>query len=247
MKPKVLDSLIRIKMSKDTFQTFPMDKAAEIYTRKNQPCDFKVKRGQRRRRYRPRPTPRPTSNNDETCQSYRTELDLVEPNFMDTRSPSTTLIQRPRTKRDCFLIINKQNGLVLSAYQDEVLLWTWDHRDNYDYQLWFWEGEADDVGIDGARLGQQLVSYKYQKPLEAGLINEEKVKLSFSDTLNKRQRWIQVGDLPSLSFELKTVHRNLKLDVLDKITENGSIVGSSRTTKSITQKWIIEKVFIYNN
>ena len=102
-------------------------------------------------------------------------------------------------------------------------------------QLWFWEGE-------------HLVSRSTQKVLEADPSNEKRVTLNYYHPGLSRQKWSKYAWLQSLDFEFKSKYQDYRLDVIENLTENGSIVGTAKGRKnSVTQRWKIEEVRDYDN
>ena len=102
-------------------------------------------------------------------------------------------------------------------------------------QFWFWKDS-------------HLVSYHSQKALEASVINEGKIYLNYYDRNQNRQKWNKIGSLNTLDFEFATRHKDYRLDIIDRVTEEGSIVGSTKKVKnSLTQKWKIEEVADYED
>ena len=237
MSPELLDIVMRIKMSKETWDTFDATRATEHWTSNNhRVCDHKQNTpSQSRPSQRPaqRPTPAPIVE-DERCESMRLEARRVnrEHDYLVNHPSSSRLVdQKPIS--ECFFIFNKKNGKALSAYGNEVVLWTW-NSEHMDHQLWFW-------------YGQHLVSRSTQKVLEANPASEQSVSLNYYYPTLPRQKWRKTAWLATLDFEFHSNYHNYKLDVLDKLTEDGSIVGTAKPSNSVTQRWKIEEVRDYEN
>jgi len=238
MSPELLDVVMRIKMSKETWDTFDATRATEDWTSNNHlVCDHKQNTpSQARPNQRPpqRPAEAEAEAEDERCESMRLEAERISREhdyFVDHSSSLRLVDQKPRS--ECFLIFNKKNGKALSAYGNEVVLWTW-NSEHMDNQLWFWHGE-------------HLVSRSTQKVLEASPTTEQSVSLNYYYPTLARQKWRKTAWLATLDFEFHSNYHNFKLDVLDKLFENGSIVGTAKASKSVTQRWKIEEVRDYEN
>ena len=238
MSPELLDIVMRIKMSKETWDTFDATRATEHWTDNNHlVCDHKQNTPSQSRPIQ-RPSQRPTEQEpqveDQRCESMKLvarRISHIHTYLEDHPYRPRLVDQKPLS--ECFFIFNKKNGKALSAYGNEVVLWTW-NSDQMDNQLWFWHG-------------QHLVSRSTQKVLEANPTTEQSVSLNYFHPTLARQKWRKTGWLATLDFEFHSNYQNYKLDVLDKLTENGSIVGTAKPSNSVTQRWKIEEVRDYES
>ena len=240
LSPELLDVIMRIKQSKDTWDTFDATRATELWTSTNHLiCDHKVNSARPTASPNARPTQRPTQapateRPTETCSNMKSEVERIEleHEYLISNKPTVTLVdKKPRT--ECFFIFNKKNGKALTAHGDEVVLWTW-NSEEMDMQLWFWHGE-------------HLVSRSTQKVLEADPSNEQRVYLNYYHQHVSRQKWSKYAWIQSLDFEFKSRYQNYRLDVIENLTENGAIVGTAKARNSVTQRWKVEEVRDYEN
>ena len=273
MSPELLDILMRIQMSKDTWDTFDANRATEHWTSNNHlVCDHKQNptpprpSSGTRPSQRPGPTPgqksemckrrkeaaaaaaaaaagqgtaeRPSSEDEsEMCNSMRDDVTRIrkEHDYMicNPSVPRFQLVDK-KPRSDCFWIFNKKNGKALTAYGNEVGLWTW-NSDDMDSQLWFWHGEY-------------IVSRSTQMVLEADPNSEQRVSLNYYHPNVARQKWSKTAWIQTLDFEFISNYHNLRLDVLENLTENGATVGTAKPmTNSVTQRWKIEEYQDYEN
>ena len=134
-----------------------------------------------------------------------------------------------KDRSECFLIVSKISGKVLTAFDNNVGLWSWRETDD---QLWFWSDAL-------------IVSHASGKVLEVDVIKETPAYLNFYLPGNDRQKWTSIAKIESLDVLLQSNYQEYKLDVLDDVVDNGSTVGSSKRRNVMTQHWKIEPLSQY--
>ena len=234
MSPEMVDATVRIQMHKDTYETFNVNKVSEHYTENHEPCDRRVRQPIRERtgsRRRTTTTTTTTTEEPMVCESLRNEIDAIKNvESLPMTSPSGQAVPKVR-RTDCFLVINKESGKVMTNYGDEVVLMTWTNEDN---QLWFWYDES-------------IVSFDNGKVLETNVVKEKEVYLNFYNPSQERQKWTTSHQLTTLDHEFISKHNKMKLDVIDRLQFDGSTVGASKKKNLVTQKWKIEELVDYEN
>ena len=227
MKPKLADALLRIKMSSDTYKTFDVNKATDHYAMDHEVCDARQRSLNRRKPNPPTSsqTAADTSATSSNCQSISKEVLTIQNDrdpWIPLASHGEPLDRKERS--ECFLIVSKISGKVLTAFDNAVGLWSWRETDD---QLWFWNDNL-------------IVSHKSGKVLEVDVIKETPAYLNFYLPGNDRQKWTTINKIASLDFILQSNYHDYKLDVLDDVVDNGSMVGSSKRRNVMTQHWKIE-------
>ena len=236
MKPKLADALLRIKMSSDTFKTFDFNKATDHYAQDHEVCDARNRLLNQRKPKPPASSQSAAETSDSSatsssCQSVEKEVQAIQ-NDREPWIPLESSLGEPLDRKDrseCFLIVSKISGKVLTAFDNNVGLWSWRETDD---QLWFWSDAL-------------IVSHASGKVLEVDVIKETPAYLNFYLPGNDRQKWTSIAKIESLDVLLQSNYQEYKLDVLDDVVDNGSTVGSSKRRNVMTQHWKIEPLNQY--